>query len=285
MKNQRSKFVSLAILVALLMISLNLFTNAPSAAAQSTLYTSCAADKLTAPLTLQDAAGATMAATSSATMMATSSATMAATAMSTAAASAGTDTIMFLSIVGSESEACYLATENFLSNNPMGLKAGFNNPVGITKTIGGDIALDLSNTANSQIGDLKINISEFKSDDDRRDGFIRKRFLELNTYPFATLTNATAIGLPTGAYTEGTTLQFKIKGTLTVHNTKRDTTFDATGSYKSGTLVVRAVTDLKISDFGIQVPAIGGILKVDDPMRLVINIVARQQVATPAPTK
>jgi polyisoprenoid-binding protein YceI len=267
--NNRKLSFSVAIIV-LVLTSFSLLVPV-TASAQSDLYTACEENKLTAPLTLD----------------ATSVATEVATPAATDDASAATDNhnIVFLSVVGSESQACYLASETFLQGNMMNLPAGFNGAVGVTKTISGDIAVDLTNVANSQIGDITINISEFKSDNDRRDGFIRQNFLQSNKYPFATLTNATVVGLPTGPYQDGTTLKFQIKGTLTVHDTKRDTTFDATGTYKGGTLVVTATTDLKMSDFGIETPNIGGLLKVDDAVRLMVNLVARASEATATPAK
>ena len=271
MKNRKlSIIVTFTAAIALVLAGVNLLIPV-TASAQSQLYTPCEAGKLTAPLTLNAAA---------------TEAANAATPPATQAASAatGADNIAFLSIVGSESQACYLTTETFLQGNFMNLPAGLNGAVGVTKTISGDIAVDLNNIANSQIGDITINISEFKSDNDRRDGFIRQNFLQSNKYPYATLTNATVVGLPTGPYQDGTALKFQIKGTLTVHDTKRDTTFDATGTYTGGTLVVTATTDLNMSDFGIQVPNIGGLLKVDDAMRLVVNLVARASQGTATPS-
>ncbi len=277
MNIQRTHAIRTAVMVATIVTSLSLLSSASSpVAAQTPLYKSCQEDKLTEPIKLQQPATASA-----------SDAIMEATQAGTAVASAasGADEIVFLSIVGSESQACYLASEVFLEGNMMKLNPGFNGAVGITNTLSGDIALDRTNVANSQIGDITINISAFKSDNDRRDGFIRERFLESNKYPFATLTDATAVGLPTGAYKEGATVEFKIKGTMTVHNTKRDTVFDATGTYSGGTLVIRAVTDLKISDFGIETPNIPGLLKVDDALRLIVNIVAREQSASATPAK
>ena len=273
MNTKKLSFAAVTV-IAFMLTGINLLVSPPTTTAQTPLYKSCQEDKLTAPLSLQAPSNATQAATAPA-MVATQAGT----------AAGGSDDIAFLSIVGSESEACYATSETFLQGNFMNLPVGFNGAVGITKTISGDIALDRTNVANSQIGDININISEFKSDNDRRDGFIRQNFLESNKYPFATLTDATAIGLPSGAYQDGTALQFQIKGTLTVHNTKRATIFAATGSFTGGTLVVRAVTELKMSDFGIKPPNIGGLLKVDDALRLVVNLVARESQATPAPTQ
>ncbi len=274
MKRPGSQVVGLVTLSALVMTGLNIIGPSSPALAQAQLYKSCNDYKLTSPIVLPSA---------SAAQAATQAATAAATLASAAASS--TDDIAFLSIVGADSEACYVASETFLQNNMMKLPAGFNGAVGITKTIQGDIAIDKTNVANSQIGDITINISEFKSDNDRRDGFIRQRFLESNKYPYATLTNTVAVGLPAGNYQDGSPLKFQIEGTLTVHDTKRHTIFDATGSYTNGTLVVTAIAQLKMSDFGISVPEIGNLLKVDDAMQLVVNIVARAAQGTATPTK
>ncbi|HLY25601.1 MAG TPA: YceI family protein [Aggregatilineales bacterium] len=279
MRQNKLMFVaSAAAITMLLATGSNLFgtpTTLLAQTAQAPLYTSCDQQKLAAPLSAQPSA--TAAATSQAP-----AATQAATQTSAAAAN---EDIVFLSIVGSESQACYVATETFAKGNFMGLPAGFNNPVGITQTIQGDLALDRTNVANSQIGDIKINISEFKSDNPRRDGFIRQNFLESNKYPYATLTNATVLGLPSAAYQDGTTIHFQVQGTLTVHNTARPTTFDATGTFSNNVLVVSAMTDLKMSDFGIQVPNIANLVKADDGVRLIVNLVARPSQSTPAATQ
>ncbi len=249
-----------------------------AAGTQNALYTTCEESKLSAPL-----GQGTAQPTSAATVMAT--ATGAAPAATQASAPAGGDDIVFLSIVGSESEACYLATETFLPGNFMKKAVGFNNPVGVTHTIAGDLALDRTNVANSQIGDIKINVSQFQTDDPRRDGFVRQNFLQSNKYPYATLTDVTLIGLPNGPYKDGTKLKFQVKGTLTVHNTPRPTTFDASGSYSNGVLVVTAQSDVLMTDFGIQQPVIPGLVTADNAVRLMINLVARPSSGTPAATQ
>src|SRR5438128_490434 len=147
-KNKLAFVTSTAAMALLLGTGLNLAapTTLLAQTAQASLYTSCDQQKLSAPLGQQPSAAATAVATS------------AAPAATQASAPAGSDDIVFLSIVGSDSQACYVATETFAQGNMMGLPAGFNNPVGITHTIQGDLALDRTNVANSQIGDIKINI-------------------------------------------------------------------------------------------------------------------------------
>src|SRR5579859_6997935 len=110
MKNTKLRFAALIAAIALIASGVNLLAPA-TVSAQSALYTSCEADRLKAPLKLAASAAATQAATQAATNAATPAAT--------AATNAAGDDIAFLSIVGSESQACYLTSETFLSGNFM----------------------------------------------------------------------------------------------------------------------------------------------------------------------
>ncbi|MEP7290034.1 MAG: YceI family protein [Chloroflexota bacterium] len=190
------------------------------------------------------------------------------------------DNVVFYKIVAEESEACYQVGEIFANGNE------FNLAIGVTKTIDGEVAIDMNNVANSQIGDFIINVSEFKSDSDRRDGMIRQRFLESNKYPYAKLTEANIIGLSAGPYKEGDVLKFKVVGKLELHGTARETTFDATARLQDGTLVVIAASDVKMSDYGFDAPDIAGVVKANDELHIILNLVAREEkgdATQPAP--
>lgn len=222
------------------------------------LYVSCTVDRGSTPT--PTAAQPTTAPTAAAT----------APALSSTKQAANPADVVFFKIDASASEACYQVGELFFDNNR------FNLAVGVTKTIAGEIAIDRSNVSNSQIGDIVINISEFTSDESRRDGIIRRRWLESNKYPYAKLTEAQTVGLPSSPYKEGDVLNFQVVGNLEVHGTKRPTTFNVTASLKGDTLVVHAETNLLMTDFGFQPPTVGGMLKANNEVRLILNLVARK---------
>jgi polyisoprenoid-binding protein YceI len=196
-------------------------------------------------------------------------ATLEATAAATEAAPVGTPDPIRLSIVGSESEACYEVGETFLRGNQ------FNLAIGVTKSIAGEIEIDRANVANSLVGDIKINISEFKSDEGRRDTMIQRNWLESNKYPFATLKDINISGLPNRPYKDGETLKFQITGTLDIHDTKRPTTFDVTATLTGDLLVVHAAAAIQMSHFGFSAPSIAGMLNAENNALLVLNLVAR----------
>ncbi len=235
----------------------------PRPAAQVTFYTSCTEERRVTPTPTSVAPAA---ATSAATAAATLSATMAAT---TAPAVAASDLIVF-NISGQESEACYQVGEVFINrNNQFGLA------VGVSNAVSGQIAIDKANVANSQVGQIVVDISQLKSDTSQRDGQIRSRWLESNKFPLAKFTPTTITGLPEGAYTEGQTLNFTMTGDMLIRDTTKTVTFTVKATLKDNVLAGSATTDIKMTDFGFDPPEIGGLLKANNEARLVLNFVAR----------
>src|SRR5262249_34498083 len=145
---------------------------------QEQLYQSCTDERGITPTPTTESVQSTTAVSVTATPGATA----------VAVTSAASDDLTFYNIVGKESEACYQVREVFIDEDNR-----FNLAVGLTKSIDGQIAIDKNNVANSVIGDIVINVSEFQSDSPRRDGIIRQRWLESNKYPLAKLTDAKTI--------------------------------------------------------------------------------------------
>jgi polyisoprenoid-binding protein YceI len=209
----------------------------------------------------------------------TAAATTAATSAAPAATqAAGAADYLFLKVVGTESEACYLVGEIFLGED------SFNLAVGVTHSIDAEVAVDRNNIANSQISDITINISEFTSDQPRRDGIIRQRWLESNKFPFAKLAGAKIVGLPARPYKDAETLAFQITGKLTVRDVTKDVTFNARGTLTGKVLVVTAFTDVLMTDFGFDPPSVGGFVQANNELRIQLNLVAREASAQPAAT-
>jgi polyisoprenoid-binding protein YceI len=223
------------------------------------LYVSCTVLRGATPTPTGAASAATAAAT-------TGAIDAAATAAATAVA---TDYSVF-NIAGAESEACYEVGETL-----PGQGKPFNLAIGVSKAIAGQIAIDKKNLASSLIGQIVIDISQFTSDSGMRDGQLRKRFLESNTYPTAKLTPTSLVGLPARAYVPGETLTFQIVGTLNLHNTDQPITFNVTAHLTDdNTLVGAATANIKMTDFGITVPDIGGFVKSNNDVYFVLNLVA-----------
>jgi polyisoprenoid-binding protein YceI len=185
-----------------------------------------------------------------------------------AAANAATAPQRFV-IVPGESQVLYRVGETlFLENNRI------NVAVGTTTAVRGEILVDRVNPRNSRIGTITIDISQFRSDSQRRDNFIRTRSLESARFPTAEFTPTAIQGLPE-TYTDGREIALQIIGNLKIRDVVRPTTFAATIKIVGAQLTGTATAVIKMTDFGFDPPSIAGILRTENEARLEFHIVAR----------
>ena len=150
----------------------------------------------------------------------------------------------------------------------------FNYAIGFTNVISGRIHLDTQDPSASEVEPITVDISQLQSDNYLRDDRIRNEFLESAKFPQAVFTPAQLIGLP-GEYDPGETLKFEILGDLEVRDIQVPTTFTVTARLENGLLVGSATSQVRMSDFDFQPPAIGaGLIKASDPVDLKFDFVA-----------
>lgn len=149
-----------------------------------------------------------------------------------------------------------------------------NTAVGTTTAVRGEITVDRARPANSRIGTVTIDISQFKSDSQRRDNMIRQNWLESSKFPNAEFTSTEIKGLPE-TYQDGREVPVQITGNLKVRDVTRPTTWASTIKLDGATLTVTGATTIKMTDFGFDPPAILGILKSENEARLEFRFVAK----------
>ncbi len=156
-------------------------------------------------------------------------------------------------IVPEESQAQFAVEETF----PAGIA------VGTTNQIAGDILVDFSNPANSQVGTIRINLRTLQTDDADRDSSIRCCVLKTveDRYEFTDFVPTQIIGLPE-TITVGETVVFQLVGDLTLLETTKPATFDVTVTVTDeNTLSGRATTVVTRSDYGLLVEAYHGVFE------------------------
>ena len=173
---------------------------------------------------------------------ATSTAAPAASPTVPPAAAAGQVTYQ---IVPGESKVTYEVGETFLNQNNR-----FNLAVGTTTQVTGSVIGDKNNPSAVTLGAFEIDISQFKSDSSRRDGYIRSNGLESGKYPIAKFVPTSVESLP-AAYTEGQDVTLKVTGDLTIKTTTKPVTWDVTTRLENGVLTGKATTELLMSDFNV----------------------------------
>jgi polyisoprenoid-binding protein YceI len=174
-------------------------------------------------------------------------------------------------IVPQDSTVTYRVNETFFREGNR-----LNTAVGVTKGVRGEVRIDRADPRRSTIGPITVDISQFRSDSDRRDNAIRDRWLESRRFPTAVFTPTAIRGLPS-SYRDGEELRLQIGGTLKVRDQERPVTFTATVKVAGSTLTGTAATAVKMTDFGFDPPSILGILRAENDVAIEFAIVARAQ--------
>ncbi len=192
----------------------------------------------------------------------------AAAAESVEAPAEATDGAVTYTLATGETTLSYRVGEVFISQNNR-----FNEAVGVTGSVSGEIALDPAQPQNAVITTITAEVFEFQSDSSKRDNVIRDRFLESSRYPTVTFVPTEIIGLPE-SYTPGETIEFQVRGDVTIRETTLPLTFDVTARLEDGALKGQATTTFLMSDFGFGPISIAGILKTEDEVLVTLDFVA-----------
>ncbi len=169
-------------------------------------------------------------------------------------------------IDAAQSEVRYEVGETLFRNNR------FQTAIGRTKGVAGDVRVDFAQPSNSQIGEIVIDVSQFTSDETRRDNYIRRDGLQSAQYPYARFVTRSIEGLP-DQVAPGEDLTFTIAGDLTVKETTLPVTWIVTLRVEDDRLVGSAATEILMSDFGVG-PIQVATLVTEDQVKLYFDFVA-----------
>ncbi len=173
-------------------------------------------------------------------------------------------------IVPSESQVIYRVGEEFLEQG-----TPFNVAVGTTNAVHGEVLIDRADPRRSRVGPITVDVSQFQSDQPRRDNAIRRRWLESERYPTAVFTPTAIHGLP-DAYTPGHEILAEITGTLRIRDVTRVTTFATRIRLDGDTLTGVATAMIHMTDFGFAPPSILGFVKTENEAALELHFLARR---------
>jgi polyisoprenoid-binding protein YceI len=149
--------------------------------------------------------------------------------------------------------------------------------VGITKQVGGDIIVDITTPANSQVGGIVINARDLATDNSFRNQALRGQILRSaeDAYEFITFTPTSVVGLDDATIAVGEAITFQIVGDLTIIETTLSVTFDVTTTLETADkLVGTATAVINWADFNITIPNVPGVANITDEVTLEIAFVA-----------
>jgi polyisoprenoid-binding protein YceI len=142
-----------------------------------------------------------------------------------------------------------------------------NDVVGKTAAVTGGISLDKAGKVVSAESKITIDLTGLKTDRDRRDGYVQRNTLETAKYPTAEFVVTQITGLPAKLPTSGA-LSFTLVGDLTLKGVTRPTTWTVTATATPTGMIGTATTKFTFSEFGIAVPRVPVVARVDDPIQL-----------------
>lgn len=145
-----------------------------------------------------------------------------------------------------------------------------NDAVGETKSLTGAISFDKAGKVIRDASKFTLDASTFVSDQNRRDGFVRGRLLESDTYPTISLvpTEVSGVTLP---LPKSGTAPVEMKGDLTIRGVTRPTVWKGTAAFKDGQVLGSAATSFTFTDVQLEQPRLPFILSVADTIKLELD--------------
>jgi polyisoprenoid-binding protein YceI len=131
---------------------------------------------------------------------------------------------------------------------------------GRTPVVDGSITVDGKKiTATTFTADL----TQLKSDQDRRDSALRERGIESSRFPKATFVLTSPITLP-AAPAKNTTIKLTATGDLTLHGVTKPVDVALQARWDGSTISVAGNTPIRFADWGMDRIEIPGFVKTDD---------------------
>ena len=172
-------------------------------------------------------------------------------------------------IVPEESEARFIIDE-LLFGQPKTV-------IGITNAISGELKVDAVNPGASAIGPIQVDAGTFVTDNDRRNGAIRRFILQSNQFQYVTFSSTAFSGMPESVAV-GDDIEFEVMGDLTVRNVTNSLLFIVTLQVVSESeLRGTAATIVVRDDFNLTIPQVPNVANVGEEFIVEFEFVARAQ--------
>ena len=149
---------------------------------------------------------------------------------------------------------------------------GFKVATGETLDVAGSIAFDADGNVVADSSRIAVQAATLRTDSDRRDGYVRNRTLQTDTWPEVVFQPASVDGLPASILDASGPVDFTITGDLTVRDQTREVTWDARAEFPGdGMATGFASVVFTFEDFGMDKPRVAIVVSVEDEILLELD--------------
>ncbi len=142
-----------------------------------------------------------------------------------------------------------------------------NDAVGRTNAVSGELLIGDDGSVLDSASLFIVDASTFRSDKDRRDGYVRRRLLETDSFPSVELRPREIRGLQLPLPTSGAAT-LELLGDLTVKGVTRPTAWTVQAQFGPDGVTGTASTGFTFDDFELTQPRVRVLLSVADSIHL-----------------
>jgi len=178
----------------------------------------------------------------------------------------GSNAERFVVSIAPETEAQYRVNEQLMRRNLP------NDAIGRTTDVSGTLTFDTEGNVVPGESKITIDASTLKSDQGRRDNYLRTNTLQTNRFPTIKFVVNDTPGLPWPLPNNGEVF-FNLVGDLTIRDVTSEVTWDANVTFSEGQANGLATTSFTFDDFKMRKPMVAIVLSVENLIRLHIKFV------------
>ena len=147
---------------------------------------------------------------------------------------------------------------------------------GETKLVEGKIIISSEGKLIAKGSKFVVNVKSLKSDESKRDNYIRNNALESNKFPEAIFEINIMEGLNGPLPTSGE-INLRLIGDMTIHGVTKEITWTLLANIENEDIKGIAKTSIDFDTFDIKKPSLPFILTLDDTLLLELDFIARIQ--------
>ena len=144
--------------------------------------------------------------------------------------------------------------------------------VGYTEDVSGSIYIDATGQPTPE-SLLTIDLSKLKSDESRRDNYLRGNALETDKFPqaFFLVNELKNLDMSDLTNLNSNDIEFQMAGDLTIHGVTKSKTWNVVAKSELGSIKGNASISFPFSDFDIDIPKLFFIISVEDKITLELD--------------